>query len=114
MTARNDRSNHEGILLHCIIECPVCGEEALSFRIRRVINLRTVVGEFYHRTASCAGSMTPDMPAMDLLRLAMEGARALAAAGHSVYASMREAKGLSAPQVSEKSARPRAQVQGSK
>ncbi len=64
------------------------------------MNLRTVVGEFYHRTASCAGSMTPDMPATDLLRLALEGARALAAAGHTVYASMREAKGLSAPQVS--------------
>ena len=36
-------------------------------------DLRTVDGEFYHRTATCAGSMTPDMPAaMDLLRLAVE------------------------------------------
>jgi hypothetical protein len=74
MTARNDRSNHEGILLSRIIECPVCGEKAHSFRIRGVINLSTVDGEFYHRTATCAGSMTPDMPAaMDLLRLAVEG-----------------------------------------
>ena len=95
MTERNDRSNHEGILLHFIIECPVCGEEALSFRIRRVMNLRTVVGEFYHRTASCTGSMTPDTPAMNLLRLAMEGARALAVAGHKVYGSIRDAKELS-------------------
>jgi hypothetical protein len=38
------------------------------------MNLRTVYGEFYHETATCAGSMTPDMPAaMDLLRLAVEG-----------------------------------------
>jgi hypothetical protein len=38
------------------------------------MNLRTVDGEFYHRKATCAGSMTPDMPAaMDLLRLAVEG-----------------------------------------
>jgi hypothetical protein len=73
MTARNDRSNHEGILLPGVIECPVCGERAHSFRIRRVTDLRTVDGEFYHRTATCSGSMTPDMPAaMDLLRLATE------------------------------------------
>jgi hypothetical protein len=38
------------------------------------MNLRTVDGEFYHRTATCAGSMTPDKPAaMDLLRLPVEG-----------------------------------------
>src|SRR6266446_2517210 len=74
MTARNDHSNREGILLPRVIECPVCGERAHSFRIRRVTNLRTVDGEFYHRTATCAGSMTPDMPAaMDLLRQAVEG-----------------------------------------
>jgi hypothetical protein len=72
MTASNDHFNREGILLHCIIECPVCGEKAPSFRTRRVMNLRTVNGEFYHRTATCAGSMTPDLPAaMDLLRLAV-------------------------------------------
>jgi hypothetical protein len=64
--------NRDGILLACVIECPVCGEKAHSFRIRRVMNLRTVNGEFYHRTATCAGSMTPDLPAaMDLLRLAV-------------------------------------------
>jgi hypothetical protein len=73
MTGRNDRSNYEGILLPRVIECPVCGERAHSFRIRRVTDLRTVDGEFYHGTATCAGSMTPDMPAaMDLLRLAVE------------------------------------------
>jgi len=73
MTAQNDRSNHEGILSPRVIECPVCGERAHSFRIRRVRDLRTVDGEFYHRTATCAGSMTPDMPAaMDLLRPALE------------------------------------------
>ena len=72
MTASNDYFNREGILLHCFIECPVCGEKAHSFRIRRVMNLRTVNGEFYHRTATCAGSMTPDLPAaMDLLRLSV-------------------------------------------
>ena len=72
MTASNDHFNREGILLHCFIECPVCGEKAHSFRIRRVMNLRTVNGEFYHRTATCAGSMTPDLPAaMDLLRLSV-------------------------------------------
>jgi hypothetical protein len=37
MTAPNDRSNHEGILLFRVIECPVCGEKAHSFRIRRVM-----------------------------------------------------------------------------
>lgn len=74
MTAQNDRSKQEGILLHRVIECPVCGEKAPSFSIRRVINLRTVDAEFYHTTATCAGSMTPDMSAaMDLLRLAVEG-----------------------------------------
>ena len=74
MTARNDRFNHEGILLSRFIECPVCGEKAHSFRIRAVMNLSIVDGEFYHRTATCAGSMTPEMPAaMDLLRLAVEG-----------------------------------------
>jgi hypothetical protein len=78
MTARNDRYNHEGILLPRVIECPVCGERAPSFRIRRVMDLRNVDGEFYHRTATCAGSMTPDMPAaMDLLRLAVEEAAKL-------------------------------------
>jgi hypothetical protein len=67
MTARNDRSGYEGILLPRVIECPVCGERAHSFRIRRVTDLRTVDVEFYHRTATCAGSMTLDMPeAMDL------------------------------------------------
>jgi hypothetical protein len=75
MTGDNDHFDHEGILLHRVIECPVCGEKAHSFRIRRVINLRSVDGEFYHRTATCAGSMMPDMPAaMDLLRLAVERA----------------------------------------
>jgi hypothetical protein len=75
MTASNDHFNREGILLHCVIECPVCGEKAHSFRIRRVMNLRTVNGEFYHRTGTCAGSMTPDLPAaMDLLRLAVRRA----------------------------------------
>jgi len=75
MTASNDHFNREGILLHCFIECPVCGEKAHSFRIRRVMNLRTVNGEFYHRTGTCAGSMTPDLPAtMDLLRLAVKRA----------------------------------------
>jgi hypothetical protein len=67
--------DHKGILLPRVIECPVCGERAHSFRIRRVTGLLTVDGEFYHRTATCAGSMTPDMPAaMDLLRLAVEEA----------------------------------------
>jgi hypothetical protein len=73
MSVRNDRSIHEGIFLPRVIECPVCGKRAHSFRIRRVMNLRTVDGEFYHKSATCAGSMTPDMPAaMDLLRLAVE------------------------------------------
>jgi hypothetical protein len=73
MTARNDRSNHEGILFLHVMECPVCGERAPSFRIRKVTDLHTVDGEFYHRTATCAGSMTLDKrTAMDLLRLAVE------------------------------------------
>jgi hypothetical protein len=72
MTAGNDRFNREGIFLPCVIECPACGEKAHSFRMRRVMSLRTVDGEFYHRTTTCAGSMTPDLPkAMDLLRLAV-------------------------------------------
>jgi hypothetical protein len=86
MSARNDRCNHEGIFLPRVIECPVCGESAHSFRIRRVMNLRTVDGEFYHRTATCAGSMTLDMPAaMDLLRLAVEGVAKLPDLGRKVF-----------------------------
>ena len=85
MTARNDCSNYEGILLPRVIECPVCGERALSFRIRRVTDLRTVDGEFYHRTSTCSGSMTPDMPAaMDLLRLAVEEVAKLPELGSKV------------------------------
>jgi len=57
MTAGNKRSNRDGIFLDRVIACPVCGEKAHSFRIRRVISLRTVDGEFYHRTATCTGSM---------------------------------------------------------
>jgi hypothetical protein len=73
MTARKDRSNHEGILFLRVMECPVCGERVHSFRTRRVTNLLTVDGEFDHRTATCAGSMTLDMPTtMDLLHLAVE------------------------------------------
>lgn len=75
MTAGSSRLNREGIFLDRVIACPVCGEKAHSFRIRRVMSLRTVDGEFYHQTATCSGSMTPDMPAaMDLLRLVVEGA----------------------------------------
>ena len=86
MTAPNDRSNHEGILLFRVIECPVCGEKAHSFRIRRVMNLRTVDGEFYHGTATCAGSMTPDIPAaMDLLRLAVEGLQNCLSSGRRCF-----------------------------
>ena len=86
MTGPNDRTNHEGILLFRVIECPVCGEKAHSFRIRRVMNLRTVDGEFYHGTATCAGSMTPDIPAaMDLLRLAVEGVAKLSELGPKVF-----------------------------
>jgi hypothetical protein len=56
MTASNDRFTNKGILLNRVIACPVCGEKAHSFRIRKVSKLRTV-----------------DMPAaMDLLRLAVE------------------------------------------
>jgi hypothetical protein len=55
MTARHDRSNHKGILFPRVIECPVCGERAHSFRIRRVTDLRTVDGEFYHRTLRVPG-----------------------------------------------------------
>ncbi len=74
MTVPNKRFTREGILLDRVIACPVCGEKAHSFRIRRVMSLRTVDGEFYHQTTTCTGSMTPDMPAaMDLLRLAVEG-----------------------------------------
>jgi hypothetical protein len=73
MTASNDRSKREGILFPHVIECPVCGERAHSFRIRRVRDLRTVDGEFYHRTATCAGSMTRDTPVdMEVLRPAVE------------------------------------------
>jgi hypothetical protein len=73
MTERNDRSNHERILFLRVMECPVCSERAHSFHIRRVTDLLTVDGEFYHRTPTCAGSMTLDMlTAMDLLRLAVE------------------------------------------
>jgi hypothetical protein len=50
------------------------------------MNLRTVDSEFYHRTATCAGSMTPDMPAaMDLLRLAVEGIAKVSELGPKVF-----------------------------
>jgi hypothetical protein len=85
MTAQNNRSSHEGILLPRVIECAVCGEKALSFRIRRVRNQRTVDAEFYHTTATCAGSMTPDLPAaMHLLRLAVEWVAKAPALGPTV------------------------------
>jgi len=59
--------NQEGIPLARAIECPVYGERAASFRIRRVTDLWAVAGEFYHRMATCAALMTPDMrSAMDL------------------------------------------------
>lgn len=86
MSAHNNRPTHQGILLHCVIECPVCTEKAHSFRIRRVMNLCTIEAEFYHLTATCAGSMTPDMPAaMDLLRLAVEGMAELPALGPTAF-----------------------------
>jgi hypothetical protein len=85
MTVLNDRSNYEGVLLPRVIECPVCGERAHSFRILRVTDLRTVDGEFYHGTATCSGSMTPGMPeAMDLLRLEVEEVAKLPELGSKV------------------------------
>jgi hypothetical protein len=86
MTARNNRSNDKGILVSYVIECTVCGEKALSFRIRRVTNVGTVDAEFYHTTATCAGSMTPDLPtAMHLLRLAVESVTKLPVLGSAVF-----------------------------
>ncbi len=74
MAACNGRSNRNGFLVERIIECPVCEQRAHSFRIVRVKDLRTLEGEFYHATATCAGSMVPGIAAaMDLLRLAVEG-----------------------------------------
>jgi hypothetical protein len=73
MAAHNGLSNRGGILVDRIIECPVCEHRARSFRILRVKNLCIIEGEFYHGTATCAGSMVPDIAAaMDLLRLAVE------------------------------------------
>jgi len=73
MAAYNGRSKRGGILVERVIECPVCQQRAHSFRIVRVKDLRAVEGEFYHRTATCAGSMVPGIAAaMDLLRLAVE------------------------------------------
>jgi hypothetical protein len=64
-----------GILVDRIIECPVCDKKASSFRMLRVRNLHSVDSEFYHGTATCAGSIVPDIAAaMDLLRLAVEAA----------------------------------------
>jgi hypothetical protein len=74
MAGYDGRSNRGGILVERIIECPVCEQRAHSFRIVRVKDLRTLDGEFYHRRATCAGSMEPGLTAaMDLLRLAVEG-----------------------------------------
>jgi hypothetical protein len=74
MIACNGRSNRDGFLVERIIECPVCKQRAHSFRIVRVKDLHTLEGEFYHATATCAGSMVPGIAAaMDLLRLAVEG-----------------------------------------
>jgi len=42
-------------------------KQPIRFASAEVTDLLTVDGEFYHRTATCAGSMTLDMPeAMDL------------------------------------------------
>ena len=74
MAAQYDHHDHEGILFHRAIRCPVCGEKALSFRVIHVVYLRSVETEFYHRTSSCTGSIAPSLPAvMDLLRLVAEG-----------------------------------------
>jgi hypothetical protein len=73
MAVCNRRSHRDGFLVERIIECPVCEQKARSFRIVRVKDLRTLEGEFYHETATCAGSMVPGIAAaMDLLRLAVE------------------------------------------
>ncbi len=77
MTAYNARSNREGIIVERQFECPVCNETAHSLRIVRVRNLRVLEGEFYHATATCAGSIVPGIAAaMDLLLLAVEAAAA--------------------------------------
>ena len=74
MIAKHDRSHRDGILLHAVMACPLCGEEARAFRLRKVVSLRFVEAEFYHGGAACAVSMAPSMPtAMDLLRLLLEG-----------------------------------------
>jgi hypothetical protein len=73
MAGFNRRSKRAGILIRRVIECPVCEQRAHSFRIVRVKDLRTLEGEFYHGTATCAGSMVPEIAgAMDLLRVAAE------------------------------------------
>jgi hypothetical protein len=73
MAVCSRRSHRDGFLVERIIECPVCEQKARSFRIVRVKDLRTLEGEFYHETATCAGSMVPGIAAaMDLLRLAVE------------------------------------------
>lgn len=65
---------HRGILVECSITCPTCAECAKSFRILRVNNPHgSIDAEFYHPTATCAGSMVlSKAAALDLLRLALD------------------------------------------
>jgi hypothetical protein len=70
MTAGNDCLKTQGIFLEGVIACPVCGGKASSFRVRKGTSPLSVAGEFYHKTATCAGSLTPEMlAAIDLPRI---------------------------------------------
>ncbi len=89
MTARYDRRDHGGILFHRAIQCPVCGDKALSFRVIKVVNLGSAETEFYHRTSSCTGSLAPTLPtAMDLLRMVAEGGATSLERGEDVVENM--------------------------
>ena len=69
----NDRHR---VLFRQDIECPVCEKIAHSFRVLPGSILGTPAGEFYHRTAVCAGAILADTPAE--LTLKRVGARGIA------------------------------------
>jgi hypothetical protein len=69
----NDCLKTQGIFLEGVIACPVCGGKASSFRVRKGTSPLSVAGEFYHKTATCVGSLTPEMlAAIDLPRLQLQ------------------------------------------
>ncbi len=72
MAVHKTRSDRMVIPPDRFFACPLCGQQVHSLRILRITRGRVAAGEFYHSTATCAGSLEPGHATSDLLRLAAE------------------------------------------